>query len=252
MTTRRWALITGAGKRLGRGVAMDLAAHGWGVAAHFNRSAADAQSLVEDIRTAGGAAVAVGADLGDPAAAEGLVPAAAAAAGATLTALVNCASLFEHDDIDTFNAASFMQHMCVNAFAPVALMQAFARALDAEARGAVVNFLDFKLATPYPDHLSYSMSKYALAGATEMLARALAPQVRVNAVAPGYILPSPGQAQADFERLHAQTPLARGADVADITGAVRYLLESPAITGQTIFVDAGLRFRSFERDLAFL
>jgi NAD(P)-dependent dehydrogenase (short-subunit alcohol dehydrogenase family) len=115
-----------------------------------------------------------------------------------------------------------------------------------------VNFLDFKLASPYPDHFSYTLSKYALSGATDLLARALAPRVRVNAVAPGYVLPALGQSDADFQRLHDDTPLKRGPTPEDIAGAVRFLIENEAVTGQTIYVDGGRRFQSFDRDMGFM
>lgn len=246
-----WALVTGAGKRLGRAVSMHLAANGWSIVAHYNASRAEAEALVGELAALGAGACAVGANLHDPSAAADLCDRAAAAAGEPVTALVNCASMFEHDTLETLTPHAFAAHMHVNALAPVLLSQGFVRALPEDATGSIVNFLDFKLAQPYPDHLSYTLSKYALMGATELLARGLAPRVRVNAVAPGYVLPAPGQAQADFERLHAQTPLARGAEPADIAAAVEYLLRSPAVTGQTIYIDAGLRFRSFDRDLSF-
>jgi hypothetical protein len=245
----RWVLVTGAGQRLGRAVALEAARRGWSVAAHYRASAGAAEDVAAQARELGVGAVALGADLADAGAAEGLVARASEAAGAPLAALVNCAALFEHDTAADVSAAAFDRHMHVNALAPVLLAKAFAgAAIDG---GVVVNFLDFKLAQPYPDHFSYTLSKYALAGATELLARALAPKVRVNAVAPGYVLPAPGQAEADFARLHAETPLARGVAPADIAGAVLFLLEAPAITGQTITVDAGLRFRPRDRDLAF-
>jgi NAD(P)-dependent dehydrogenase (short-subunit alcohol dehydrogenase family) len=135
---------------------------------------------------------------------------------------------------------------------PSLLAREFAEALPEHARGAIVNFLDFKLASPYPDHFSYTLSKYALAGATELLARALAPRVRVNAVAPGYVLPAPGQSDVDFQRLHADTPLDYGPTPEDVARAARFLIENEAVTGQTIYVDAGRRFRSFERDMGFM
>lgn len=248
---RPWVLVTGAAQRLGRAVALAAGAHGWNVIAHYNASRAPAESLVAELRALGADAHAVGADLADPAAASALADAARAHAGAAMTGLVNCAAIFEHDLATDFTPAAFERHMRINAMAPALLAQTFAAALPADARGAIVNFLDFKLAQPYPDHFTYTLSKYALAGATEMLACALAPRIRVNAVAPGYALPSPGQAPADFERLHAQTPLERGATPDDIAAATLFLLEAEAVTGQTIYVDAGLRFRTRDRDLAF-
>jgi hypothetical protein len=247
-----WALVTGAGKRLGRAVALELARAHWGVVIHYNRSEPAARAVENEVREAGGAAKLVRADLGDPAECGALIGLASDAAGAPLTALVNCAAIFEHDTIDTLNEDALLRHMRVNALTPSLLAREFAEALPQEVRGVVINFLDFKLASPYPDHFSYTLSKYALAGATELLARALAPRVRVNAVAPGYVLPAPGQSAADYQRLHAQTPLAYGPTTEDVAGAVRFLIENPAVTGQTIYVDAGRRFVTYERDMGFM
>ena len=242
-----WALVTGGAKRLGRASALALAEAGYDIVVHYNGSRSDADAACREIEALGRSAVAVQADLSDDDAAAGLID----AAGKPLRALVNCAAIFEHDALENFSRAALERHIAINASAPVRLIQAFARALPDDARGVVVNFLDFKLASPYPDHLSYTLSKYALMGATEVLARALAPRIRVNAVAPGYTLPSPGQAQADFDRLHAQTPLQYGATPEDVGRAVAYLAMSPAITGQTIYVDSGLRLTSHDTDFAF-
>jgi hypothetical protein len=247
-----WALVTGAGQRLGRAVALELGRAGWGVVVHYRRSAAEAETVAEEIRAGGGAAVTVGADLNDEAARHGLITHATQAAGAPLTALVNCAAMFEHDTIDTLSEELLQRHIALNTFTPSLLAREFAEALPEGARGVVVNFLDFKLANPYPDHFSYTLSKYALSGATDLLARALAPRVRVNAVAPGYTLPAPGQSDADFQRLKDDTPLKRGSTPEDIAHAVRFLIENEAVTGQTIYVDGGRRFRSHDRDMEFM
>ncbi len=247
-----WALVTGAGKRLGRAVALELARAGWGVVVHYHRSEPEAQSIDREIAAMAGTAVLVRADLGDAAERGALVSESIRAAGAPLSALVNCAAIFEHDTIDTLSEEALVQHMRINALTPALLAREFAEALPEDARGAVVNFLDFKLASPYPDHFAYTLSKYALAGATELLARALAPRVRVNAVAPGYVLPAPGQSDADFQRLKDDVPLERGPTPQDIASAVRFLIENEAVTGQTIYVDGGRRFRSFERDMGFM
>lgn len=246
-----WALVTGAGRRLGRASALRLAAHGWNVVVHYNASMADAASTQAQIEARGGRAVTIGADLADPAQAQALLPRAAVLAGAPVTALVNAAAIFEHDVLETLTPEAVERHMRINAVAPVLLIRGLAEGLTGGLRGAAVNFLDFKLAQPYGDHLSYTLSKYALMGATETLARALAPRVRVNAVAPGYALPAPGQSEDDFARLHAQTPLERGATAEDVADAVAYLVGAEAVSGQTIYVDAGLRFVSHERDFAF-
>jgi NAD(P)-dependent dehydrogenase (short-subunit alcohol dehydrogenase family) len=252
MNGRGFALITGAGKRLGRACALRLAQEGFGIAAHYNASAAEVLSLVDEVKAAGGEAVALGADLGDPAAAGALVARFAVEGAAPITALVNCASIFEYDTLQDFTPEAFTRAMQVNTLSPLVLMQTMAAALPDDRRGAIVNFLDFKLAQPYPDHLTYTLSKYALMGATELAARGLAPRIRVNAVAPGYVLAAPGQDAADFERLHAQTPLGRGATAQDVADAVAFLVLNEALTAQTIYVDAGLRFRALERDFSFL
>lgn len=247
-----WALVTGAGKRLGRAVALDLAHAGWNVVVHYNSSASPAQSVAGEVQKIGMSAALVQADLGDSAERGALIGHATKAAGAPLTALVNCAAIFEHDTIDTLSSEALQRHIDINTLTPSLLAREFAEALPEEGRGIVVNFLDFKLANPYPDHFSYTLSKYALAGATELLARALAPRVRVNAIAPGYVLAAPGQSDADFKRLHDDVPLKRGPNPEDIAHAVRFLIENPAVTGQTIYVDAGRRFVSHERDMGFM
>ncbi|MBC7770305.1 MAG: SDR family oxidoreductase [Phycisphaerales bacterium] len=247
-----WALVTGAGQRLGRAVALELARAGWGVVVHYRRSATEAEQVAAEAGAAGGAAVTVGADLDNATERSALIGAATQAAGAPLSALVNCAAMFEHDTIATLDEELLQRHIATNAFTPSLLARDFAQGLPEGARGSVVNFLDFKLANPYPDHFSYTLSKYALAGATDLMARALAPLVRVNAVAPGYVLPAPGQSEADFQRLHNDTPLQRGPTPEDIARAVRFLIESEAITGQTIYVDGGRRFVTHERDMGFM
>lgn len=247
-----WVLVTGAGQRLGRAVALDLARHGWNIAVHYRSSVAEAERVADELRGLGVSAAVIAGDLSVESERSALVSRAVVAAGAPIDALVNCAALFEHDTIDTLSESAFERHMAINAFAPALLARAFTAALPENARGAVVNFLDFKLASPYPDHFSYTLSKYALAGATDLLARALAPRVRVNAVAPGYVLPAPGQADADFARLRDDTPLKSGPTPEQIAHAVRFLIENDAVTGQTIYVDSGRRFQSFARDMAFM
>lgn len=247
---RGWALVTGAGKRLGRASALALAGAGYDVVVHYNASAAEAADTADAIKAMGRRAVPLGCDLSDATAVAALIANASEAAG-PLTALINSASMFEHDVITDLTRAGFDRHMSLNTFAPLQLTQGFAAHLPQGAHGVVINFLDFKLVQPYPDHLSYTLSKYALMGATELLARALAPAIRVNAVSPGYTLPSPGQSEADFQRLHGQTPLGYGATPDHVGQAVAFLATNLALTGQTILVDAGLHFRSVDRDMAF-
>jgi NAD(P)-dependent dehydrogenase (short-subunit alcohol dehydrogenase family) len=248
----KWALVTGGAQRLGRAVVLDLARRGWGVVVHYRHSAKEAEATMQEARAIGGAAALIGADLDDAAARGALIGEATCAAEASLSALVNCAAMFEHDTIDTLTPESLQRHIATNTLTPALLAREFAEALPDGERGVVINFLDFKLANPYPDHFSYTLSKYALSGATELLARALAPRVRVNAVAPGYVLPAPGQSDADYRRLHDDTPLARGPAPEDIADAVHFLIENEAVTGQTIYVDGGRRFRSHVRDMGFM
>lgn len=247
----RGALVTGAAQRIGRGIALGLAADGWHVAVHHYRSADAAAETVAAIEAQGGKATAIAADLTDPVAAGDLIAAAADATGG-LTCLVNNASIFAADDIATASAAGFDAIMALNLRAPVLLSRAFSENLPTNAEGVIVNLLDQKLANPNPDFLSYTLSKYGLSGLTTTLAMALAPHVRVCGVAPGLTLPSADQTAAQFAAVHGRTPLGRGASVEDIAGAVRYLVSAKAVTGETVFVDGGQHLVGSARDVMFI
>ena len=244
-------LVTGAGRRLGRAIALHLARAGWRVAIHCHRSQAEAQATAAEC---GGAVFE--ADLADEAAARALVPRVAAHFG-RVDAVVNSAALFEFDDAATFAPALLRAHMQVNAAAPVLLAQALAAHLAGRqapaAAGCVVNLLDQKLFNPNPDFLSYTLSKAALHAATTLLAQALAPRVRVAAIAPGltlssHLMPS----EAAFERLHAQSPLGKSSTPQDVAAAVAFVLATPAITGATLLVDGGQHLMPFERDFSMM
>lgn len=248
----RWLLVTGGAKRLGRLIALTAAGAGWDVALHCNASVDAATATAEEVRALGRQALVVQADLADPAQVETLVARTAAAAGQPLAGLVNSASLFEWDDAASLTAQGFLTHQTVNTLAPVLLIRALHQGLAAEGagrQGAVVNILDFKLANPNPDHLSYTLSKYALAGASRLLARSLAPTVRVNTVSPGYVLPAPGQDETEFQRLSRRNPLDRAPDAQQVADAVVFLLNHDTITDQDIAVDCGLRFLNLARDV---
>jgi|CXWL01.1.fsa_nt_gi NAD(P)-dependent dehydrogenase (short-subunit alcohol dehydrogenase family) len=245
----RWLLVTGV-RRLGAKIALRAAAEGWSIMLHYGGSSAEAAQLAEEIRVSGGVAKTIQADFADSASAAALIERCAEMAGAPMIGLVNCAAIFEHDDAATFTPDALTRHFTINTMAPLLLTQALA-AQSVTAQRSVVNLLDYKLAAPYQDHFSYTVSKFALAGATEMFARALAPHVRVNAVAPAYALPSPGQPQDSFERQHALTPLGYGVTPDDVAAAALYLLNAPAVTGQVIYVDAAQRFLPRDRDFAF-
>lgn len=246
----RWLLVTGGAKRLGAEIATQAVGRGWSVILHYGASGAAAEQLAAVINARGGEAKTVQADFTDSAVVASLIERSAAITGAPIIGLVNCAAIFEHDVAATSTPEALSRHFAINTTAPILLTQALA-AQSSGMQRTVVNLLDYKLAAPYQDHFSYTISKYALAGATEMFARALAPNVRVNAVAPAYALPSPGQAREDFERLHAQTPLGYGVTPTDVAGAVLYLLDASAVTGQIIYVDAAQRFLPRDRDFSF-
>jgi NAD(P)-dependent dehydrogenase (short-subunit alcohol dehydrogenase family) len=232
------ALVTGAAKRIGRAIALDLAAAGWNVAVHYNRSTDEAASAVRDIEGMGRRAVAIKADLSHESDVSQILPQATAALG-PLTCLVNSASTFVMDDVRTVTRASWDSHMETNLRAPLVLSQAFAAQLPADQSGAVVNMLDERVWKLTPYFLSYTVAKCGLWTLTQTLALALAPRIRVNGVGPGPTLPSPRQSEAQFRAQWDSMPLKRGTTPAEICRAVRFILESPALTGQMIALDGG-------------
>lgn len=238
MGTEPTALITGAAKRIGRAIALDLARTGWRVGVHYNSSDDDAARTVDEIEKAGGTAVALKADLSDLEAMHALVPACCEKLSAP-TCLINNASLFEHDHISTMTEDSFHFHMRVNLRAPVFLAQAFAKSLPAGTEGVVINMLDQRVWKPTPDYFSYSLSKSALWAATQTLAQGLAPRIRVNAIGPGPTLANVRQSDDAFARQQASTILERGPDPEEICTAVRFILDARSMTGQMIALDGG-------------
>lgn len=245
----RAALITGAGRRIGRAIALTLARAGYALALHANRSRDDAERLAAEIGAAGGHAAVVLGDLADAQAVRGIVPAAVAAVG-PLALLVNNASEFAEDGIATLDRARFDHTMAVNLAAPLFLAQAFAA--QAGEGASIVNVLDQRVLKPTPRFLSYTLSKSALYTATTTLAQALAPRVRVNGVAPGPTLPSARQTDAQFAAQAAALPLGSGPAPDDIAAAVLYLAEARSVTGVTMAVDGGqhLSWRTADSDLA--
>jgi NAD(P)-dependent dehydrogenase (short-subunit alcohol dehydrogenase family) len=232
----RAALVTGAARRIGRAIALALHEAGYTVAIQANRSAAEAEALRDQIVHAGGRAAVLRTDLADHAAVAELVPAAAKAVG-PLTLLVNNAATFEPDAIGALDAARFDRQFAVNLRAPLFLSEAFAA--QAQGDAAIVNILDQRVFKLTPHFVSYTLAKSALHSATRMLAQALAPKVRVNAVAPGPTMASARQAAEDFARQAAAVPLGHGPTPEEIAGAVIYLAGARSVTGVTLAVDGG-------------
>ena len=230
--------MTGAARRVGAAIAADLARAGWAVAVHYNSSDADANKLVAAIVGAGGRAAALKADLRDEAAVRGLMAAAARALG-PVSLLVNNASVFENDTALTEDRALWDLNMEVNLRAPFVLCQELARHLPDGVQGNIVNIVDQRVLNLTPFFTSYTVSKVGLWTLTQTLAQAWAPRIRVNAIGPGPVLPSPRQSDQQFEKQYKAMPLARAVDVAEIANAVRFILASPSMTGQIIVLDAG-------------
>ncbi len=239
----RTAIVTGGAKRIGAEIVRALAADGWHLLIHCNRSHTEAEALAAEI---GNAAI-VRADLALPEAAETIMAALDGLPPPRL--LVNSASRFVHDDVRDFSVASWGDHLDVNLRAPALLSQAFAARAE---RGLIVNLLDAKLAAPNPDFFSYTISKIGLAGLTELTARAFAPAIRVCGIAPSVTLVSGPQSRANFDKVHALNALRRGVDVGEIIAALRFIVAAPSLTGQTIVLDSGQRFLSLPRDVQFL
>jgi len=242
------ALVTGAGARLGRAMAVWLAGRGWDVAVHYAGSETGAAETVALCEAQGTRAVALQADLLDMAATEALVPRASQALGGPLTLLVNNASVFDYDRLETATPESWDRHINSNLRAPFFLTQAFAAQApeaatcaggEPRATGLVVNMIDQRVRKLTPDFATYTIAKMGLWALTRTAAQALAPRIRVNGIGPGPTLIGARQTQDHFARQRAATVLGRGADAEDITAALGYLIEAKAVTGQMIAVDGG-------------
>lgn len=237
-TIPRVALVTGGAKRLGRAIALALAEAGFSVAVHCRSSRTRAEAVAEEVRARGRAAVVLAADLADEDAVAALMPAASAALG-PIGVLVNNASTFERDEWHDATRASWDRHMEPNLRAPFVLMQAFARALPAQAEGVVLNLLDQRVWSLTPHFVSYTVSKAGLWTLTRTMALALAPRVRVCAIGPGPALPSARQTPDQFARQTASVPLGRGTSPEEVASAALAILSLPSFTGQMLALDGG-------------
>jgi len=243
-------LVTGGAKRIGAEIARRLALRGHAVAIHHHHAPDAAEALRAQIEAAGGHACIVTGELAEAATAAALIEAARDGLGGPVDGLVNNASQFAWDALPLTDFALLDNHMRINCGAPVALASALAAQDDLD-QGAVVNLLDQKVGNLNPDFLTYTLSKAALAAATELLARGLAPRIRVNAVSPGLTLPSLDQSAEEFARHSRENLLQRPVALADVAASVEYLLTTPSITGQNLFVDCGQRFLPRDGDVMF-
>lgn len=237
-TATATALVTGGAKRIGKAIVEDLAAHGFGVAIHCSRSREDADALAAHIRGAGGSAAVVVADLTDMDGVDGLIRQAEAALG-PIALLVNNASLFVDDGVLDFDWQTWDRHFAIHAKAPVLLAQNFARALPEGQEGLIVNIIDQRVWRPTPRYFSYALSKSSLWTATQMMAQALAPRIRVNAIGPGPTLKSARQDDSDFAAQVGGLILERGPELPEFGATIRYLWEARSVTGQMIALDGG-------------
>jgi NAD(P)-dependent dehydrogenase (short-subunit alcohol dehydrogenase family) len=232
------ALITGAAKRVGRAIALDLAQAGYDIVLHCRESAKEAEALAGEIVALGRRSAIVQADLEDEAAVEEILPRAIDQLG-PIAVLVNNASLFVRDEVTDVTRAGWDRQLAVNLRAPFVLTQQFARLLPPDADGVVINMLDQRVWNYTPHFVSYTVSKAGLWTLTQTMALALAPRIRVNGVGPGPILPNDNQSAEQFRTHWSSLPLQRKIDPADVARTVRFLVESPALTGQMIAVDGG-------------
>jgi NAD(P)-dependent dehydrogenase (short-subunit alcohol dehydrogenase family) len=239
------AIVTGGARRIGAEIVRALAQDGWHVLIHYLSSEREARALAGEV----GSASLVRADLAGPEAAATVMAALDGLPPPRL--LVNSASRFVLDSADDFSVEGWDRHLDVNLRAPALLSQAFAARVG-DGSGLIVNLLDAKIAAPNPDFFTYTVSKLGLAGLTELCARAFAPAVRVCAIAPSVTLVSGPQSRANFDAVHGLNALGRGVDVAEIVAALRFIVDTPTYTGQTILLDGGQRFLSLARDVQFL
>ena len=242
---RPLALVTGGWRRIGAAIARRLAGAGFDLALHAHHARTFDAAFADELAGLGAQVHALATDLGDLAAVETMIPAVAEQAGRLPVVLVNCASVFRDDSVQSLDASGLDLHFRVNCHAPILLTRALAAALaPTQTAGAAVQIVDQRVRNPVPDQISYTLSKQALHASTRTLARALAPHFRVNAVAPGLTLPTDDYDRAQWDRLRALMPLDRLSTPEDIADAVLHLAMAQSTTGETLFVDGGAHLES--------
>ena len=241
-------LVTGGAKRIGREICLRLSEEGFSIAIHYRNSEQEANQLVGEIEASGGKAISIRCDLNDSDSVKGLIHRVKESLG-PVVGVVNNASLFSFDRIENLSEELWTEHMKVNALAPLVLIGELSK--SAKEPSWVVNVLDFKVESPNAAYLSYTGSRFAMHGLTSALAIDLAPRIRVNSVAPGHVLTSDVLDADSLEAIQSKSPLGFGPSSQDVSESVVFLANSPSITGQTIFVDSGERFRQVGKDPAF-
>ncbi len=251
ISARKLILVTGGAKRAGRRLVEHLSAAGHAVIIHANSNAIKAEQLCENLRAKNPDTWAISANLADPGAASALIDKAAYLAGGPLSGLINSASVFDYDTPDAIKPEILDLAMAVNLRAPALLSERFFAQADPARDNCIINMLDQKLWNMNPDFFSYTLSKAGLLAATDMMARAFAPRVRVNAIAPGLLLPSFDQSQVEFDTAASHNPMGRPIDLDNITSAAEFLLGNTALTAQVLHIDNGQRLASSARDVMF-
>ena len=245
------AIITGAAKRIGARIAKALGNEGWFVYLHYNSSSSEAKKVLHEIKSSGGNGQLIKMDLSHPDCGEQIINKIDCTAP-PVELLINNAAKFEYDDISTINSVSMDQHFFANVRGPMLLSKAFFKLVTKGQQGCVINILDNKIFALNPDYLSYTISKAALQCATETLAMAMAPHVRVNGIAPGITLESGGQGDISFQKGQKMSPIGKVSSVEDIIKAVFFIVNTTSINGHIITIDGGQKLQKLDRDVAFL
>ena len=245
------AIVTGAAKRIGAGIAKALSSEGWFVYLHYNSSSEEAKQVLHEIKSNGGDGQLINMDLSYPDCGEQIINQIDKAAP-PVELLINNAARFEYDNISNINSASLDQHFFANVRGPILLSKAFFELVEKGQQGCVINILDNKIFALNPDYLSYTISKAALQCATETFAMAMAPHVRVNGIAPGITLESGGQGESSFQKGQKMSPIGKVSSVEDIIKALFFIVNTTSLNGHIITIDGGQRLQKLDRDVAFL